>query len=63
VVVRQFATLMDQPERRNRNKIVAGNAKYGVRFLYSCDWLYLKEKLPSCKECAYKLAHGKYSVE
>jgi hypothetical protein len=59
VVVRQFATLMDQPERRNHNKIVAGNAKYGARFLYSCDWMYLKEKLPSCEECAFKLAHGK----
>jgi hypothetical protein len=58
VSVKLVATLMDQPERRNRNKVVAGNAKYGARFGYSCDFMHLKERLPSCKQCAELLSHG-----
>ena len=48
-----FATLQDQPERRDFNCMRAGNGTHTARFGVSADhgFLYREAILPSCKKC------------
>ncbi len=46
-----LCSLMDQPERRERNGLAGGNSNFHARFGYSCDWKKLAKVIPSCHQC------------
>lgn len=48
-------SLMDQPERRGANSMMAGNSTYGARWGYSANFVAIKERIVPCRTCETKL--------
>ena len=50
-----LASLGDQSERREINYLMAGNSKFGARYLFAANIESMIEVLPPCKNCSEKL--------
>jgi hypothetical protein len=51
-----FASLMDQPERRDNNCLMRGNSIFHARFGHSGDLTSVSSKIPACDSCLKLLA-------
>ena len=51
VRAKMYACLMDQPERRGENHLLAGNSNQHKRFGYSFPWHDFEEVLRPCQKC------------
>ena len=50
-----IASLGDQPERREMNYLMAGNSKFGARYLFAANIESMVRMLPPCKKCSEQL--------
>ena len=50
-----IASLGDQPERREINYLMAGNSKFGAKYLTAANIESMAEVIPPCNNCAKKL--------
>lgn len=58
VHVEMCASLMDQPERRSANFLMAGNGVYAARWGYAMNLLAISKVLPACDTCFKKMKKG-----